>query len=107
MILSPTALSFFHKFVIDVLHDLSASDSSFAVPESYLSCRQEIARPVSHGEQVYDEATGSTIIGKSITHLSAVKQVTGEAMYVDDLPKVHRELYAGIVGSSFAHAKIL
>jgi xanthine dehydrogenase/oxidase len=46
-------------------------------------------------------------VGKSRDHLSALKQVTGEAVYLDDMPRLHRELYAGIVFSRHAHAKIL
>jgi xanthine dehydrogenase/oxidase len=40
-------------------------------------------------------------------HLSGMKQVTGEALYVDDLPKLENELYGAIVGSAHASAKIL
>ena len=40
-------------------------------------------------------------------HLSGVKQVTGEALYVDDLPKLSNELYGAIVGSAHASAQIL
>jgi xanthine dehydrogenase/oxidase len=35
-----------------------------------------------------------------------MKQVTGEAIYIDDMPKQPRELYAGLVLSAKAHAKI-
>ncbi len=40
-------------------------------------------------------------------HLSGIKQVTGEALYVEDLPKLSGELYAAIVGSAHASAEIL
>ena len=40
-------------------------------------------------------------------HASAVKQVTGEAIYVDDMPKFANELYAVLVTSTEAHANIL
>lgn len=35
-----------------------------------------------------------------------MKQVTGEAVYLDDIAHQHRELYAGIVFSRHAHANI-
>ncbi|RIB27564.1 putative xanthine dehydrogenase HxA [Gigaspora rosea] len=48
-----------------------------------------------------------TIVGKQIPHKSAMKQVTGEAMYTDDIPKLQGELYGALVLSQKAHAKIL
>lgn len=39
--------------------------------------------------------------------MSALKQVTGTAMFLDDIPKQAAELYAGLVFSSKAHANIL
>lgn len=45
-------------------------------------------------------------VGKSRDHLAAMKQVTGEAQYTDDIPPQHGELYAGIVFSKHAHARI-
>jgi xanthine dehydrogenase/oxidase len=47
------------------------------------------------------------IVGKQIAHLSALKQCTGEAEYIDDMPRFERELYGGLVLSSKAHAKLL
>ena len=38
-------------------------------------------------------------------HLSAQEQATGEATYIDDLPHLESELYAGLVISERAHAK--
>uniref|UniRef100_A0A182KGR2 FAD-binding PCMH-type domain-containing protein n=1 Tax=Anopheles christyi TaxID=43041 RepID=A0A182KGR2_9DIPT len=40
-------------------------------------------------------------------HASAYKQVTGEAIYCDDIPKFANELYLAFVYSTKAHAKIL
>lgn len=40
-------------------------------------------------------------------HASAFKQVTGEAVYCDDIPKYTNELYLTLVISTKAHAKIL
>ena len=38
-------------------------------------------------------------------HFSALQQATGEATYIDDLPALDGELYAGLVISERAHAK--
>lgn len=47
-------------------------------------------------------------VGRPVKHASAVLQVTGEAQYLDDMPKVSpRELQAALVLSRRAHAKIL
>ncbi|CAH1710177.1 unnamed protein product [Chironomus riparius] len=40
-------------------------------------------------------------------HNSAFKQATGEAMYIDDMPRHDNELYIGLVLSTKAHAKII
>ena len=39
--------------------------------------------------------------------MSALKQSTGAAVYVDDMPKYMDELYCGIVWSTRAHAKVV
>ncbi|CAG8493602.1 9022_t:CDS:10, partial [Racocetra fulgida] len=54
-----------------------------------------------------DISKGKKIVGKQVPHVSAMKQVTGEAKYTDDIPKVHGELYGALVLSQKAHAKIL
>lgn len=45
--------------------------------------------------------------GKSICHLSASMQVSGEATYLDDIPPFHGELQAFLVLSSEPHANIV
>ena len=44
---------------------------------------------------------------QSMQHLSALKQTTGEAIYVDDIPLFENELYAAVIYSSQPHARIL
>lgn len=50
-----------------------------------------------------DHSHNSTL-GQPLMHLSALKQATGEALYIDDLPYMEREMYAGLVLSERAHA---
>jgi xanthine dehydrogenase large subunit len=45
-------------------------------------------------------------LGKPIPHDSAREHVTGEAVYLDDLPPVRYELLVDFVGSPLAHARI-
>ncbi|CAG9798533.1 unnamed protein product [Chironomus riparius] len=46
-------------------------------------------------------------IYRPIAHVSALKQATGEAIYVDDIPRHENELYLATVLSKKAHAKII
>ena len=47
------------------------------------------------------------LVGRPVAHVSALKQVTGEAQYLDDIPALVGELHAGFVLSSRAHARII
>ena len=111
-----TALSFFHKFLIQSLHEIGSLNQSVRIPKEMESSMVEIEREISKGEQVdclntkpkiFDESSEPSVLGKSMMHLSGLKQVTGEALYVDDLPKLANELYGAIVASSHASAEIL
>ncbi|PVH91960.1 hypothetical protein DM02DRAFT_677794 [Periconia macrospinosa] len=67
----------------------------------------EIHRSISTGTRDDYNPFEQRVVGKQIPHLSALKQCTGEAEYIDDMPHFGRELYGGLVLSSKAHAKIL
>ncbi|GAA6108461.1 aldehyde oxidase 6 isoform X1, partial [Tachysurus ichikawai] len=45
-------------------------------------------------------------VGQALPHLSSVSHATGEAVYCDDIPHTHGELFLSVVTSSRAHAKI-
>ena len=45
-------------------------------------------------------------VGKNVPHDSARGHVTGESVYVDDIPPLHGELLVDFVWSPFAHARI-
>ena len=45
-------------------------------------------------------------IGKNIAHDSAATHVTGESIFLDDLPPLHGELFAGVVSSPVAHGRL-
>ncbi|KAH8880926.1 xanthine dehydrogenase [Thozetella sp. PMI_491] len=68
---------------------------------------QEIHREISSGSRDHFTLTGTKVVGKDIPHLSALKHCTGEAEYVEDMPKQHRELFGVLVLSTMAHAEIL
>ena len=52
------------------------------------------------------KAVHRTIVGKGIAHDSAVKHVTGDASYIDDIPELPRTLHAALVTSPVAHGRL-
>ncbi|MBY0402886.1 MAG: xanthine dehydrogenase molybdopterin binding subunit [Cyanobacteria bacterium] len=46
---------------------------------------------------------GTSIVGKNIPHDSSWGHVSGESLYIDDLPRSKYELYVDFVGSPIAH----
>lgn len=48
-----------------------------------------------------------TVVGHQVPHLSGLKHVTGEAVYVDDIPAYANEGHLALVLSTRAHAKLL
>lgn len=105
------AVSFMVKFGYYITSELALADGGGAAlslqllaPQSVLD---DIQRPPSYSCQSKEEASASEIVGASTLHASALKQVTGEAVYLDDMPRAANELYAVVVGSTEAHAHIL
>lgn len=65
---------------------------------------------VSRGVQISSDREpkfSGDYTGKSVKHLSAALQVSGEAKYLDDIAAVQGELQGALVLSTEAHAKIL
>ncbi|MBX9671562.1 MAG: xanthine dehydrogenase molybdopterin binding subunit [Candidatus Obscuribacterales bacterium] len=48
-----------------------------------------------------------SIMGKDIPHDSAVGHVSGESIYIDDMPPLRNELFVDFVGSPYAHGKLI
>ncbi|RKP08720.1 molybdopterin binding aldehyde oxidase/xanthine dehydrogenase [Thamnocephalis sphaerospora] len=76
-------------------------------PAEDVSCVEEITRGLSRGVQDYSNDSDNKYVGQPMAHMSALKQVTGEAVYTDDIPPVQGELYVSFVASTKAHARIL
>jgi xanthine dehydrogenase/oxidase len=97
------ALSFFYKFYHEVLAELHAD------VEIDTQAIGEIERAISKGEKdgKAAEAYKQKEVGQSKNHVAAMKQCTGEAQYIDDIPLQRNELYGHMVLSTKAHAKIL
>ena len=68
---------------------------------------EEIYRSISSGARDNHNPHEQRVVGKQVAHLSALKQCTGEAEYIDDIPRLDRELFGGLVLSAKARAKII
>jgi xanthine dehydrogenase/oxidase len=97
------ALGFFYRFYHDVLTALKGGED--AIDEEAV---HEIDREISTGktDSTAAEAYELEVTGKGNPHLAALKQTTGEAQYIDDIPALKNELHACYVLSAKAHAKI-
>ncbi|XP_032670200.1 xanthine dehydrogenase isoform X2 [Odontomachus brunneus] len=105
-------LSLFFKGFVHISKQLSqyTSDVEFLPKEleSASDCFHYKAPKSSQYYQVVPKGQEShNLLGRPIVHTSAFKQVTGEALYCDDMPKFTGELYLALVLSTRAHAKIL
>lgn len=95
------ALGFFYRFWHETVGILTGE-----VEEELVN---EIKRGISSGERDQNStlAYEQRVLGKGVPHVAAMKQVTGEAQYTDDIPRQVGELYGCLVLSTKAHAKIL
>lgn len=94
------ALSFFFRFWHEVVDELKIG----SVDSDLIA---EIHRGISSGARDNVNPYEQRVVGKQIPHLSALKQNTGEAEYLDDIPHHDRELYVAFVFSQKAHAKLV
>ncbi|KAL2135924.1 hypothetical protein VTI74DRAFT_6307 [Chaetomium olivicolor] len=94
------ALGFFYRFYHEVMQNLGGKADEEAV--------SELEREISVGKEDKQAAAAymQETVGKSNPHVAALKQVTGEAQYTDDIPPLKNELYGCLVLSTKAHAKL-
>ncbi|CAI7670474.1 unnamed protein product [Penicillium pancosmium] len=96
-------ISMFFRFWHEAVHELGLADVD-------ADLIQEIHRDISSGNR--DNFTSSMLnrgtqtVGRPIPHLSALKHCTGEAEYVEDMPRQHNELFGALVMSKRAHATL-
>ncbi|NP_001086061.1 aldehyde oxidase 1 S homeolog precursor [Xenopus laevis] len=104
-------ISFFLKFYLQVLQvliswnirDMEPSLSG-AVSKENLSAK---GSNIQRYQDVSADQSHQDTVGRPIMHQAAIKQVSGEAEYCDDMPAIDGELFMALVTSSRAHAKIL
>lgn len=67
------------------------------VPSSHRSATFIFQRDPTKSTQVYEEVSPNQPeqdpLGRPMTHLSAAKQASGEAIYIDDIPLYESECY--------------
>ncbi|KAL0936321.1 xanthine dehydrogenase [Colletotrichum truncatum] len=97
-------ISMFFRFWHEVVHDLSLANVD-------ADLIQEIHRDISKGNRDNYTASmknrGTQTVGRPIPHLSALKHCTGEAEYLEDMPRQHNELFAALVLAKRAHAELV
>jgi xanthine dehydrogenase/oxidase len=106
------AASFLFKGVLYAATALEAdapAESPFVLPfeEVYRSSVQPYHRPSSCGLQYYSPTPDVDVVSQPYRHAAADMQVTGEAIYVDDMPLPPKTLHAAMIVSSKPHAKLI
>ncbi|WAR00721.1 XDH-like protein [Mya arenaria] len=105
-------LSFFFKFYLTVQQQLQTMHiPTSKVPSYFQSATTLFHKDPSRSSQIFQEVAPGQLqqdpVGRPLGHFSAAKQVAGEAIYIDDIPKMHNELYIGFVMSNKAYANII
>ncbi|XP_040297422.1 aldehyde oxidase-like [Bufo bufo] len=110
-------ISFFFKFYLEVLQALksecSVNGHIYPADISQRNCVKSsiVQKATLKTMQKYQDITAHQpivdAVGRPIMHHSAMKHVSGEAVYCDDMPLMEGELFLALVTSSRAHAKII
>lgn len=105
-------MSLFLKAYLAIAKDMSENYiHEDLIPQYHSSGAEQfhgnIPKSSQYFELIGDKETKSDTVGRPITHVSALKQVTGEAIYCDDIPIAEGELYLAFVLSSKPHAKLV
>jgi xanthine dehydrogenase/oxidase len=100
------SVSFFTKFCHQIIKELNIQTESKGNLKIDVD---EIERKISTILHDFGELTDGNdpFIGKNEPNVNGLKQTTGVAKYVDDIPKQAGELFAGVVLSSKPHAILL
>ncbi|XP_014226482.1 xanthine dehydrogenase [Trichogramma pretiosum] len=105
-------VSLFFKGFVSISKQLQEHISNFEpLPKELLSAGEGFQYIPPKSSQYYQvippNVNSNDLVGKPIIHASAMKQAAGEAVYLDDIPRMEGELYLAFVLSTRAHAKIL
>ncbi|XP_075036208.1 aldehyde oxidase 1-like [Mixophyes fleayi] len=104
-------ISFLFKFYLQGLQRLTKPVTTSMKAPEYLSAIQDFETRIPKTLQIFQEVNSNQSakdpVRRPIVHQSGIKQATGEAIYVDDMPPVDQELFMAFATSTNAHAKIL
>lgn len=106
--------SFLKKGLVHAAYALKKDTSSMEFPyrsnafdkDIWELAEYQFVRHPSKGIQYFSQSGEEDIVGNPIQHASAELQASGEAVYVDDIPKPIGTLHAALVLSEKAHAYI-
>lgn len=94
------AVSLFYKFILYIC-------SKDNINPLYMSGSKTIEREISSGTQEFETNKKDWPLRKRVPKIEADIQCTGEAQYINDMPKQANELYGAFVLSTIAQGKIL
>lgn len=95
------ALSVFYKFVLKI------APHGVKINPRYSSGAYLLNRDISSGLQECETLREEWPLRKNVPKFEADIQCTGEAQYINDMPKQENELYGAFVLSTFAQGKII
>ncbi|KAK4046018.1 hypothetical protein OIV83_006436 [Microbotryomycetes sp. JL201] len=101
------ALSFLFKFMVGAAAHFGITLEDDSIDAHVEDIVDSIHRQPSSSWQDNSDPYAEETVGQQLPHNSGLKHVTGEAVYVDDMPKFSNEGYLALVLSTKAHAKIL
>ncbi|XP_034155428.2 aldehyde oxidase 1 isoform X1 [Pangasianodon hypophthalmus] len=100
-------LSMFFRFYLHVLQHLREQNViQREIPKHELSAVEPLPNFIQPGYQEFQAVSDGDCVGRPLPHCSSVSHATGEAVYCDDIPHTHGELFLSVVTSTRAHAKI-
>ncbi|XP_064107764.1 uncharacterized protein LOC135216406 [Macrobrachium nipponense] len=76
------------------------------VSSDIISAGAVIERPLSTGQQDFDMNEDTWPVGKGLPKIESATQISGEALYMDDIPYLPNELHGAFVQTTVANAKI-
>ncbi|XP_055537409.1 xanthine dehydrogenase-like [Wyeomyia smithii] len=95
------AIALFYKFVLSF-----AAECNTTLRSAYKSGGYKIHRPISTASQEFDTHQKRWPLTRCIRKIEALAQTSGEAKFINDLPRMPNELYAAFVLATEVHADI-
>ncbi|XP_055537446.1 uncharacterized protein LOC129725515 isoform X2 [Wyeomyia smithii] len=96
------AISLLYKCVLSI-----ASENSIDSEAKFKSGGSTLQRPLSSGKQSYDTYPKKWPLTQNITKLEGLAQTSGEAEYINDMPRVWNELHGAFVMATAVHVRII